>query len=230
MQIHFARPDGKETGGYLAMPNEGEHANGVVVIHEYWGVTDQIRGVADHLAKKGLRALAVDLFHGEVAEDPGKARQLAGRLDLVAAVEQEIRGAVRHLKERTPSAKVAVLGFCMGGRLAQAAAARVQEADAFVSFYGNPAMDVVDFSEVAKPILLHFARRDEHIPASKVEDAEAALRKGGAPYELHWYDADHAFANETRPEVYDAASARQAWERTDAFLERVLKKNRAQLR
>lgn len=223
MEIRFERPDGEQGGGYLAEPAGGEDAPGVVVVHEWWGVNEQIRAVADRLAQRGYRALAVDLFGGRLAKDTQEASELRTTLDDVAAVEQDVRGAVSYLQRKAPGVKVAVLGFCMGGRMAQLASVRVPEIAAAVSFYGNPKPPAVDLGQAKAPLLLHFATDDEFIPQESVTDAEAELLAGGVPHELHWYEAQHAFANERRPEVYDAAAAQLAWERTNAFLDRTLR-------
>jgi carboxymethylenebutenolidase len=223
MEIRFQRPDGKESGGYLAEPAKAGDAPGVVILPEWWGVNEQIRGVADQLAQRGYRALVADLYQGRVTQDPEEAKALKAHLDVQAAVVQDTRGAVRHLKETAPGAKVAVLGFCMGARLAQIASVGVPEVDAVVSFYGNPSWGAADLTQAHAPLLLHFGTEDGSIPRELVEGVETQLREGGVPHELHWYEAQHAFANERRPEVYDAEATKLAWERTDAFLARVLR-------
>lgn len=223
MEIRFQRPDGKESGGYLAEPAKAGDAPGVVILPEWWGVNEQIRGVTDRLAQKGYRALVADLFHGQVAKDAEEAKELKASLDVLPAVDQDVRAAVQHLKRTSPGSKVGVLGFCMGGRLAQIVSVRVPEVDAAVSYYGNPSWGVADLSQAKAPLLLHFGTEDASIPRELVEGVESQLRKGGVPHELHWYEAQHAFANEQRPEVYDAAATKLAWERTDAFLARMLR-------
>src|SRR5690242_21886068 len=113
--IEYARPDGKKAPGYLEMPVAGKSAPAVVVIQEWWGLNNQIKGVADRLAKSGYRALVPDLFRGKLAKDSDEGSHLMSTLDWGGAV-QDVRGAVQHLKSFAPS-KVAVLGFCMGGAL-----------------------------------------------------------------------------------------------------------------
>ncbi|HWV38589.1 MAG TPA: dienelactone hydrolase family protein [Vulgatibacter sp.] len=222
MDIRFERPDGRETPGYLAMPRKGEDTPGVVVVPEFWGVNDQIEKVADRLADVGYRALVVDIFHGKATDDPAEAARMRAALDEVDAVDQDIRGAVVHSKQRSPGTRAAVLGFCVGGGLALAAAVRVRELDAAVAYYGIPSLELADPRLVRIPFLGHYAKRDRHHTPEKVGALEKALEAGGVNHELHRYDADHAFANESRPEVYDPKAAELAWDRTLAFLQRTI--------
>src|SRR6516162_8497332 len=113
--VTFKRPDGKDTNGYLASPKEGDKAPGVVVIQEWWGLNDQIKGVADRVAKTGYRALVPDLYRGKVALEAKEAEHLMKGLNFGDAAGQDVRGAVQYLKQSSP--KVAVMGYCMGGAL-----------------------------------------------------------------------------------------------------------------
>jgi carboxymethylenebutenolidase len=212
--IEFARPDGGRTKGYLAGAGAGKP--GIVVIQEWWGLNEQICGIADRFAAAGITALAPDLFQGRVTTKPDEASHLMNGLDFPSATHQDIRGAAQHLKESC--AKVAVMGFCMGGALAVAGAVHVPEVDAAVCFYGIPPKDFADPAKIHVPFQGHFANHDDWCTPAAVNALEADLKKSGAPYELYRYDAHHAFCNERRPEVYDAASAKTAWERMLKFL------------
>src|SRR5712692_8205621 len=128
--VSFIRPDGKSVNGYLAEPAGAGKAPGMVVIQEWWGLNDQIRGVADKLAKAGYRALVPDLYRGKTAVDAKEANHLMTGLNFGDAAGQDIRGAVQHLKAASP--KVGVTGFCMGGALTLLAAVNVPEANAAV--------------------------------------------------------------------------------------------------
>ena len=222
MDIRFKRPDGKETSGYLAMPKEGEHTPGVVIVPEFWGVNDQVKKVADRLAADGYRALVVDVFHGKVTKDPKEASKMMTELDGETAVDQDIRSAVTHLEHRAPGTRVAALGFCMGGGLALAAAVRVRELNAAVSYYGIPPANLADPRQIRIPFLGHYAKKDHTHTPEKVGNLEKALESGGVNHELHRYEADHAFANDQRPEVYDRKAADLAWDRTLEFLQRTI--------
>src|SRR4026208_57292 len=130
--ISFKRPDGQSVNGYLAEPAKDPSASarksgapGVVVIQEWWGLNDQIKGVADRLANAGYRALVPDLYRGKLGLDAKEAEHLMTNLNFGDAASQDVRGAAQYLKQT--SSKVAVTGFCMGGALTILAAANVPE-------------------------------------------------------------------------------------------------------
>jgi carboxymethylenebutenolidase len=211
--ISFKRPDGGETAGYLAEAGKGRP--GVVVIQEWWGLHDQICGVADRFARAGYNALAPDLYKGRVTQTPDEANHLMEGLDFPGATHQDIRGAVRHLKGT--SGKVAVMGFCMGGALTIAAAVHVPEADAAVCFYGIPPKDFADPAKIAIPFQAHFANQDDWCTPAAVDALEKDMKGVKAPHEVFRYDAQHAFCNEVS-DAYDVASARASWARMSEFL------------
>ena len=214
--IEFKRPDGSVCGGYLAGAGKGRP--GVVVIQEWWGLNDQICGVADRFARAGYNALAPDLFKGRVTQEPDEASHLMSGLDFPGATHQDIRGAVDHLRGMDGNAKVAVMGFCMGGALTIAAAVHVPNVSAAVCFYGIPPKEFADAADIRIPFQGHFASKDDWCTPAAVGALEAAMRAKGAMPDLYRYEADHAFFNERRGDVYDAACANQAWSRTLAFL------------
>ncbi|MBK8119172.1 MAG: dienelactone hydrolase family protein [Sulfuritalea sp.] len=213
--IEFNRPDGSACRGYLA--NAGQGRPGVVVIQEWWGLNDQICGVADRFARAGFTALAPDLFKGRVTQDADEASHLMNGLDFPGATHQDIRGAVDYLRG-VGAGKVAAMGFCMGGALTIAAAVHVPNLSAGVCFYGIPPREFADPANIHVPFQGHFANMDDWCTPAAVDALEAAMRARGATPELHRYDADHAFFNERRGEVYDAACAGLAWDRSVAFL------------
>ncbi len=214
-RIEFTRPDGDQAPGYLAETAPG--APGVVVIQEWWGLSSQILSVADRLKEAGYNVLAPDLYRGYLAETAEEASAKMNRLDWSDATNQDIRGAVQFLK--TQGAKVAVLGFCMGGALTIAAGVHIPEVDAVVCFYGIPPEQLADPKHCKVPVLGHFAIHDDWVTPAKVIALEADLKVAGVEHSLHSYDADHAFFNDTRPEVYKAHLADVAWERTLNFLQ-----------
>jgi carboxymethylenebutenolidase len=211
--IEFARPDGGNTKGYLAMAGQGRP--GVVVIQEWWGLNDQICGVADRFARAGYNALAPDLYKGRVTAAPDEANHLMTGLDFADATHQDLRVAAQHLK--TQSGDLAVMGFCMGGALTIAAAVHIPEFEAAVCFYGIPPKEFADPAKVRVPLQGHFANKDDWCTPAAVHDFEKALRQTGITHEIYRYDAAHAFANE-RSAAYDVAAANQAWDRMAAFL------------
>lgn len=225
--ISYKRPDGNSVNGYLAEPSGGK-GPGVVVIQEWWGLNDQIRGVADKLAGAGYRALVPDLYRGRSALEAKEAEHLMNGLDFADAAGQDVRGAVQYLKS-TGSKKAGVTGFCMGGALTLLAAVNAPEADAAVAWYGFPPLEYVDASKIKAPLMGHWATQDQFFPIGKVDELEKKLRAANVKFEFHRYDAKHAFANETAdskglpPLKHDPKAAEQAWKRTLDFFAKNLK-------
>ncbi|MGB7183551.1 MAG: dienelactone hydrolase family protein [Burkholderiaceae bacterium] len=225
--ISFKRPDGQVVDGYLAQPANAAEAPGVVVIQEWWGLNDQIRGVADRMAQAGYRALVPDLYRGKMTAEAEEANHLMTSLDFGDAASQDVRGAAQYLKADSP--KVGVTGFCMGGALTLLSAIHVPECDAGVIWYGYPPLEYIDASKIKAPLMGHFATQDKAFAIENVDKIEEMFDQAKVAYEFHRYDAMHAFANETavgenRLPItgYDEASARVAWERTMAFFEKHL--------
>ena len=200
-----------EASGVLVTPAAGGKPPGIVVLQEWWGVNAQIQTVAARYAEAGFAALIPDLYHGAVAKDAAEADRMMKALDFGKAV-QEIAGAVAFLRERS-SGKIAVTGYCMGGALALASAVNIRGLAAVVPFYGLPGD--LDWSKVDAPIQAHFASHDDWATVAGAQKVKAAVT---APMELHVYDAQHAFANDARPEVYNPTAAKQAWDRALAFV------------
>ncbi len=218
--ITFKRPDSSDCPGYLASPAGSDKAPGIVVIQEWWGLNDQIKGVAERLAALGYRALVPDLYKGKVTLDAAEANHLMTTLDFGDAATQNVRGAAQHLKQS--SAKVGVVGFCMGGALTVLAALYAPEADACSSWYGFPPEQAGDVKTIKKPLQLHFAEQDGFFTPEAAKTLEGRLREGKVPFESHWYDAGHAFFNQGG-QNYNAACADQAWDRTTEFFAKHLK-------
>ena len=199
---------------YLALPKaEGRHP-AVVVIQEWWGVNDQIKGTCDKWAGEGFLALAPDLYHGEVVPfgDAGKAGELMNKLDRPKAL-QEIAAAIEKLRAHPRcNGKIVVTGYCMGGAMTLATAATVKGLAAAIPFYGLP--PGADWSHVTAPVQMHVAEHDDWVTVDAAKKVQHAL---GNKMELHTYDAHHAFCNERRPEVYNASACAQAWQRAVTF-------------
>jgi carboxymethylenebutenolidase len=209
----FARADGVAAKGYLAMAGHGRP--GIIVIQEWWGLNDQICGVADRFARAGYNALAPDLYQGKVTTTPDEANHLMTGLDFADATHENLRGAALELKKQ--SDKVAVMGFCMGGALTIAAAVHVHDIDAAVCFYGIPPKEFADPAKIRVPLQGHFANKDDWCTPAAVDDLERELKETGLQHEIYRYQAAHAFANE-RSAAYDVACANLAWERMASFL------------
>jgi carboxymethylenebutenolidase len=216
-RVTFAGKNGETLEGEIAEPQGSKRAGAVVVIQEYWGVNDHVRSLVDRFASDGFLALAPDLYHGTITKDASEAQKLMAALDKPRAVH-EIGAACVFLKEHARSnGKVGVTGFCLGGGLAFAAAANVPGLAAVVPFYGLPGDHVKDWSKASAPVLAHFSKRDKWATPAGAEAIQTELASRGRQMELCLYDAEHAFMNDTRPEVYEPASAKLAWERTISF-------------
>jgi carboxymethylenebutenolidase len=226
--IQFSRPDGQTVHGYLAEPGSGINAPAIVVIQEWWGMNDQIRGVANRLAHAGFVALVPDLYRGKSTVDAEEANHLSAALDFAAAASQDIPGAVRHLQAR--GAKVGVTGFCMGGALTLLALSMRLEVDAAVVWYGHPPLEQLEVSKIRAPLQGHWAIQDEFFPIADVDRLQDKLREASIDFDFHRYLAYHAFANETAvgpgrisATQYDPVWAQQAWDRTFSFFGRWLR-------
>jgi carboxymethylenebutenolidase len=217
-RVTFASKDGSQVTGAIAVPHVPGKVPALVLIQEWWGLNDHIRGLADRFAVEGFLTLAPDLYHGKVTADPGEAGKLMQELDRERALG-DIAAAVNFLRAHERSnGKIGVTGFCMGGAFAFAAAAAIPEIAAAVPFYGVPPGGKVNYGKLKAPILAHFASRDEWATVAAAEEVKQELSSHGHSMQLEVYDADHAFMNDTRPEVFHPASAKIAWERTIAFL------------
>jgi len=225
--VTFKRPDGQSVQGYLAEPAVGASAPAVVVIQEWWGLNDQIRGVADRLANAGYQALVPDLYRGKSTLEAEEAHHLMSALNFGEAASQDIRGAAQYLKTRAP--KVGVTGFCMGGALTLLALTQAPELDAGVTFYGCPPLEYIDASKIKAPLMGHWATQDQFFGIETIDQLEAKLRGASVGFEFHRYLAHHAFANETAvgprrlpATQFDPVWAQQAWDRTLRFFGRHL--------
>jgi carboxymethylenebutenolidase len=219
--ISFKRTDGEEARGYLANAATA-NAPGVVVIQEWWGLQDQIKGVCDRLALAGFDALAPDLYDGVVVpyHDTEAASKEMNSLNFIEATDQNVRGAVQHLKQN--GARVGLTGFCMGGAVTIIGACKIPELSAGVTFYGIPPEQAAKASGVKIPLQGHFANKDDWCTPQLVDAFEKDLKAAGKDYEFFRYDADHAFANEQRVSVHDRAAAELAWDRATRFLKKHL--------
>jgi carboxymethylenebutenolidase len=216
-RIEFKSKNGQTEHGELAEPSGTGKAPALIVIQEWWGVNDHVRSLVDRFAKDGFLALAPDLYHGKTTKDGGEAAKLLQELDWGHAIE-DVAGALSFLTSHPRyGGRAGITGFCMGGAVSLAAAAKVPGLSAAVPFYGIPDPST-DYSHVTAAIQGHYAKKDEHIKPDNALGLKAKLEKAGKKVELHFYDANHAFVNDTRPEVYNAECAKTAWDRAVAFL------------
>jgi carboxymethylenebutenolidase len=221
-RVEFASNGGK-ANGYLAAPASG--GPGVIVIQEWWGLVPHIEAVAERFAAAGFVALAPDLYHGESTQQPDDAGRLMMALDIARAA-RDLEGAVKYLLTRpgVTAKKVGVVGFCMGGQLALATACRSASVGAAVDFYGVHPNVKLDFAKLGAPVLGLFAERDAFVTPAAARKLEADVKAAGKSIDLHIYPGvDHAFFNDTRPDVYNREAATDAWNRTTEFFRRNLR-------
>jgi carboxymethylenebutenolidase len=216
--------NGHTCSGYFAAPASGK-GPGVVVIQEWWGLVPHIKDLVERFAAAGFCAVAPDLYHGETTTSPGDATKLLMELDVERA-GKEIAGAGAYLLSRPEcsSSKYGVVGFCMGGALAQyAATVDAEHVGAAVSFYGGFKQVNPDWEKLQAPVLLIYGENDKGVPPEKGQELAEKLRNLGKEVELVIYPgADHAFFNDSRPEVHHPDAAADAWRRTLELFRRTL--------
>ena len=198
------------TTAYVARPLT-EATLGVLLIQEYWGINDHIRDLAGRYADQGYLCVAPDLYRGKLAADPKEASAMMQALGIEDGMEI-IRRSVDAAEKTYGINRFAINGFCMGGTFALRAACEMPELKAAAPFYGDiPEENILQQLKV--PTLFIAGKRDAWINPEKVNGLKEAAKKYGLPVEVVSYDADHAFFNDTRPQVYDAESSKDAWQR-----------------
>ena len=210
--------NGHTCQGYFA-PAASGRGPAIVVIQEWWGIVPHIEDLVERFAKEGFTAIAPDLYHGKTTKSPDEAAKMLMELDVERA-EREIAGAGEYLLSRPEcsSQTYGVVGFCMGGALAQYAAAREEKVSAAVSFYGGFKKIAPDWSNLSGPLLLIHGENDKGVPPQQGRELAERLEAMGKNVEVIVYPgADHAFFNDTRPEVYNPSAAADAWKRTLDF-------------
>jgi carboxymethylenebutenolidase len=217
--------NGGTAHGYLALPESGA-GPGVIVIQEWWGLTDHIASIADRLAAEGFVALAPDLYGGTTTHDADEAGSLMMALPVDQA-SRDLSGAVDFLlaQESVTSDKVGAIGFCMGGGFVLLLAA--QQGDkigAAVPFYGVGPGVPSTYEGLTAAVQGHYAEQDGFYPVDQAQAQEKQIAtESGAPVEFFYYDAGHAFHNnENLVGTYDAANAALAWGRAVEFLKTAL--------
>jgi carboxymethylenebutenolidase len=217
--IEFAS-NGGTASGYLATPPAGTGVP-LIVIQEWWGLVPHITDVCERFAAEGFVALAPDLYRGETTTEPDEAGKLMMALNMAQAAK-DLSGAVDEVSVRAGGDRVGITGFCMGGGLALVAATqRPDKIKACVPWYGLiPWPDAQpDWDRLDAEVLGHYAENDGFFTPAAAEDLADDLRRRGKEVEIVIHPGvDHAFFNDTRPEVYDATEAMAAWQQTIGFL------------
>jgi carboxymethylenebutenolidase len=214
--------NGHSCNGYLSSP-ESDSGPGLVVIQEWWGLVPHIEDVVDRFADAGFVAIAPDLYHGETTTEPDEAGKLMMALNMEQAAK-DMGGAIDYLLglDAVTTSTVGVTGFCMGGGLALLLAARRPDAvSACVPYYGLiPWPDAQpDWSKLNASVLGHFAENDAFFSPEQARKLEDELKSHGKQVELFIHpNVEHAFFNDTRPEVHDADTASRTFDQTVNFL------------
>jgi len=213
--VELTLPSKRVVRAALAEPADAR-APGLILIHEWWGLNDEMREVAKKMAGHGYRALAVDLYEGEAASEPARAKELMSAMDPEKSRETLVAWAQWLRNAPSSNGKVGALGYCMGGAWALNTSLATP-IDATVVYYGNVKKDAAALASLHGPVQGHFGKRDQAITVEMAQGFEAALKSAGKPGTIHIYDADHAFSRVGGPN-FDAAAAALAEQRTLEFL------------
>ena len=190
----------------------------IMLVHEWWGLNDQIKSVAREFANEGYLALAIDLYGGKVASASDDARNYMKQVNHKVATDTVASWVAWLRKHERSNGKVATIGWCFGGGWSLNASLATP-VDATVVYYGNVAKKSDQLRSLRGPVLGHFATEDKWINQNMIDGFEAAMKSAGKEFESHWYEANHAFANPTQAR-YDSADAKLAWQRTLEFLKK----------
>ncbi len=227
------KKNGVEVSGYLSEPEFGKGPM-VFVFHEWWGLVDHIKDVCDRYAKEGFYAFGIDLYKGKTASDPENAGKLMQDLfqNRFSEAKEMVRACIEYFKEqdmgyvpRTGEFMLGATGFCCGGTCTWYFGAEfAQDFKALVPYYGLYSIVPIDFSKIKAPVLAIHAGKDTFIPLSDVLKAIEECNNHGVPAQFLIYSGvDHAFFNDSRPEVYHEEYASDVWEKTIAFFNKYLK-------
>jgi carboxymethylenebutenolidase len=218
-QLHGQTIDLDGTKAYLSLPAGNGPFPGIVVIHEWWGLNDNIEHWADRLATAGYAAVAVDLYRGVVAKTSDDAMKQVKAVEPAKAIGV-IKSAFDFLATdpRIKATKRAVIGWCFGGAYSLEAALALPQLDGAIIYYGQLETDPEKLKAIKAKLLGIFGTQDKGIPPEQVAKFEAALKQAGVRAEIHSYDAPHAFANPSNPK-YDEKASADAWTHVLAFLD-----------
>ena len=196
------------TTAYVAQP-ENASSKTVIVIHEWWGLNEHIKDIANRYADEGFTAIAPDLYRGKIAANPQEAGEMMQNLKIEDGLDI-IKTAIDAAREKYGFAHFGITGFCMGGTYSLRAACELEGISAAAPFYGDiPEEEVL--KNLTVPTIFVSATEDKWINADKVALLEEITEKYELPVTSVKYEADHAFFNNTRPEVYNETAANDAW-------------------
>lgn len=219
--VAYGKVGGVPVEGYLVRPKKARgRLPGLIVIHEWWGLNENVRDEAARLAAEGYVVLAVDLYAGKTATQPPEAMKLSQQLTAnPAPAEENLRAAYAWLDKVEKAPRIGTIGWCLGGRWSLRTALLLpDQVDATVIYYGTVKADEAELSRLQTPILGLFASKDRVVPAPTVTAFEATMKRLGKDVDIHMYEgADHGFANPSGT-VYEPRAAEDAWRLTTAFL------------
>jgi carboxymethylenebutenolidase len=218
--------NGLEVGAFVARPAGARKAPAIIIVHEWWGLNPHIEDVAQRFAREGFMAVAADLYEGQTTMDAQEASKLMGALKQEVGLTR-LQVVLDQLRANPEVTSVGVTGFCMGGTFALLLACHA-EVEASVPFYGDVPVDTSMIGNLSCPVLFIGAEKDQWITIDKMNRLDDALKQYGKEGEVRIYQgADHAFFNDTRPEVYSQADAEDAWKTVIEFFNRHLRKGQA---
>jgi carboxymethylenebutenolidase len=216
--LHGEMIDLDGTKAYLSLPAGKGPFPGIVVIHEWWGLNDNIKHWSDRLATAGYAAIAVDLYGGRILTTSDEALKAVKSVKPPEALAIIKRGFdFLGSDPRIMAPKRAVIGWCFGGAYALAAALAMPQLDGVIEYYGDTETDPEKLKAIKGRLLAIFGTRDKSLPPEQVAKFEAALKQAGVRAEIHSYDAEHAFANPSNSK-YDEKASADAWSHVLAFL------------
>lgn len=221
--ISIKTKGGLDVSGALALPSglvDGQTAPCVLLVHEWWGLNDQIKTMARVLADEGYVVLAADLYKGVVATDAAGARFQVRNVDADEAADTLTSWGAWLRSQASTTDKLGTCGWCFGGGWSLGASLAMP-VDATVIYYGNVARTAEELRALKGPVIGHFGTRDMHIDRKMVDQFEREMSKAGRVASVHWYEADHGFANPTTAR-YDEDDAKLAWSRTTSFFKSYL--------
>lgn len=219
--LNFATAGGATTA-FTAMPDEiTEATKAVILVQEWWGLNDHIKDIATRYAEEGFIAIAPDLYRGTIAASPEEAGKLMQNLEIEDGLNT-IDEAMKAATENYGIKEFGITGYCMGGTYALQAACKLEGIHAAAPFYGDTP-DEFTLKGLKCPVLFISGTKDGWINTEKVGELVGIAKANNLPIESVAYEADHAFFNDTRPEVYDEAAANDAWKRVLEFFEKNLK-------
>jgi carboxymethylenebutenolidase len=213
--FNLATSNGSTTA-HVALPEDADRKDSaIILIQEWWGIDDHVLDLTGRYAKEGYISVAPDLYRGKVTKDAEEASRLMHELAIEDGMET-IKRTIEEVRQRFGVKKIGINGYCMGGTFALRAACEIDTLAAAAPFYG----DIPEEQTLAKlkvPTLFIAGARDAWINPEKVNELKEAAHKYNLPVEVVSYDADHAFFNDTRPEVYHPEAAADAWQRVLGF-------------